>query len=135
MEKFEFAEIDCWIHRRSGEVHYDLHVRARQPTVVVARGLHGLSSGPLIRTCVNSGDGPPNPGKPDRSEKDSAQGAKVRIRVEQGKGQKDRYMMLSPKLLETLRSYWRAVRPLEWLFRAIIRGARSLPQRWSWRAS
>jgi integrase/recombinase XerD len=38
------------------------------------------------------------------------------IRVEQGKGQKDRYVMLSPKLLETLRGYWRAARPKEWLF-------------------
>jgi integrase/recombinase XerD len=38
------------------------------------------------------------------------------IRVEQGKGQKDRYVMLSPKLLETLRAYWRAVRPKGWLF-------------------
>ena len=38
------------------------------------------------------------------------------IRVEQGKGQKDRYVMLSPVLLEILRSYWRAVRPREWLF-------------------
>ncbi len=38
------------------------------------------------------------------------------IRVEQGKGQKDRYVMLSAKLLETLRSCWRAVRPQEWLF-------------------
>lgn len=38
------------------------------------------------------------------------------IRVDQGKGQKDRYVMLSPKLLETLRSYWRAVRPQGWLF-------------------
>jgi site-specific recombinase XerD len=38
------------------------------------------------------------------------------IRVEQGKGQKDRYVMLSPKLLETLRSYWRALRPKAWLF-------------------
>jgi site-specific recombinase XerD len=38
------------------------------------------------------------------------------IRVEQGKGQRDRYVMLSPKLLETLRSYWLAVRPKEWLF-------------------
>ena len=38
------------------------------------------------------------------------------IRVEQGKGQKDRYVMLSPRLLDTLRSYWRAVRPKEWLF-------------------
>lgn len=38
------------------------------------------------------------------------------IRVEQGKGQKDRYVMLSPQLLETLRNYWRAVRPKDWLF-------------------
>jgi site-specific recombinase XerD len=38
------------------------------------------------------------------------------IRVEQGKGQKDRYVMLSPKLLETFRGYWRAVRPKRWLF-------------------
>jgi site-specific recombinase XerD len=36
------------------------------------------------------------------------------IRVEQGKGQKDRYVMLSPKLLKTQRHYWRAVRP-SWL--------------------
>jgi integrase/recombinase XerD len=38
------------------------------------------------------------------------------IRVEQGKGQKDRYVMLSPKLLETLRGYWRVARPKVWLF-------------------
>jgi integrase/recombinase XerD len=45
------------------------------------------------------------------------------IRVEQGKGQKDRYVMLSPKLLETLRTYWRTVRPRgEWLFEGDISG-------------
>ena len=38
------------------------------------------------------------------------------IRVEQGKGQKDRYVMLSPKLLVTLREWWRLGRPLHWLF-------------------
>jgi site-specific recombinase XerD len=38
------------------------------------------------------------------------------IRVEQGKGQKDRYVMLSPRLLDTLRGYWQALRPKEWLF-------------------
>jgi integrase/recombinase XerD len=38
------------------------------------------------------------------------------IRVAQGKGQKDRYVMLSPKLIDTLRRYWRAARPKEWLF-------------------
>ncbi len=43
-------------------------------------------------------------------------GQRMVIRVDQGKGQKDRYVMLSPKLLETLRNYWRVVRPKSWLF-------------------
>ena len=38
------------------------------------------------------------------------------IRVEQGKGQKDRYVMLSPTLLEILRTWWRLERPTPWLF-------------------
>jgi site-specific recombinase XerD len=38
------------------------------------------------------------------------------IRVEQGKGRKDRYLPLSPKLLTILREYWKAVRPTDWLF-------------------
>ena len=38
------------------------------------------------------------------------------IRVEQGKWQKDRYVMLSPKLLEVLRAWWRVNKPKEWLF-------------------
>jgi site-specific recombinase XerD len=38
------------------------------------------------------------------------------IRVAQGKGRKDRYVMLSPKVLPLLRSYWKAARPKEWLF-------------------
>lgn len=38
------------------------------------------------------------------------------IRIEQGKGQKDRYAMLSPRLLQALRTYWRAARPQEYLF-------------------
>ena len=38
------------------------------------------------------------------------------LRVEQGKGRKDRYAMLSPRLLEALRVYWRAARPQHYLF-------------------
>ncbi|MBZ5489849.1 MAG: site-specific integrase [Acidobacteriia bacterium] len=38
------------------------------------------------------------------------------LRVEQGKGKKDRYVMLSPKLLEVLRDWWRVERPRHWLF-------------------
>jgi site-specific recombinase XerD len=41
---------------------------------------------------------------------------RMMIRIEQGKGHKDRYVQLSPKLLELLREYWRKVRPREWLF-------------------
>jgi integrase/recombinase XerD len=33
------------------------------------------------------------------------------IRIVQGKGNKDRYVMLSPRLLAVLRAYWRAARP------------------------
>ena len=33
------------------------------------------------------------------------------IRVHQGKGRKDRYVMLSPRLLAVLRDYWRTIRP------------------------
>jgi site-specific recombinase XerD len=42
--------------------------------------------------------------------------SRMLIRVEQGKGAKDRYVMLSPRLLTLLRDYWRAVRPRHWLF-------------------
>ena len=38
------------------------------------------------------------------------------IRVEQGKCQKDRYVMLSPKLLEILRAWWPVHKPKQWLF-------------------
>ena len=38
------------------------------------------------------------------------------LRVEQGKGQKDRYVMLSPRLLEILRDHWRIQRPQPYLF-------------------
>jgi site-specific recombinase XerD len=38
------------------------------------------------------------------------------IRVEQGKGRKDRNVMLSASLLELLRAWWRPARPQGWLF-------------------
>jgi len=41
---------------------------------------------------------------------------RMMIRIEQSKGNRDRDVPLSPKLLELLRTYWREVRPQEWLF-------------------
>ena len=45
------------------------------------------------------------------------------IRVEQGKGRKDRYVMLSPQLLELLRDWWRVGQPQGWLFPGRVLGA------------
>ena len=42
--------------------------------------------------------------------------SRMLIRIEQGKGGKDRYVMLSPQLLAILRAYWRLARPGRWLF-------------------
>lgn len=42
--------------------------------------------------------------------------ARMVLRVDQGKGRKDRYVMLSPRLLEALRVYWKSARPTTWLF-------------------
>ncbi len=38
------------------------------------------------------------------------------LRVEQGKGRKDRYTLLSTRLLTELRAYWKCYRPAPWLF-------------------
>ena len=38
------------------------------------------------------------------------------LRVEQGKGAKDRAVIISPTLLKLLREYWRLMRPPNWLF-------------------
>jgi integrase/recombinase XerD len=41
---------------------------------------------------------------------------RMMLRVEQGKGRKDRHAMLSPVLLELLRDWYRLARPRGWLF-------------------
>lgn len=51
--------------------------------------------------------------KPKHIEADPS---RMMIRVEQGKGNKDRYTILSRKLLPQLREYYRKYQPNEWLF-------------------
>jgi len=51
--------------------------------------------------------------RPEHIESDSS---RMLIRVEQGKGRKDRYTLLSKDLLKELRQYWRKYKPKKWLF-------------------
>lgn len=44
------------------------------------------------------------------------------IRIDQGKGRKDRYVMLPAVLLQTLREYWKEYRPVRWLFEGKTKG-------------
>jgi integrase/recombinase XerD len=41
---------------------------------------------------------------------------RMMLRIEQGKGGKDRHAMLSQQLLTILRGYWRFIKPRHWLF-------------------
>ena len=65
-------------------------------TVCYATGLRISAAGRLTPAAINS--------------------QRMIIRIDEGKGRKDRYVMLSPKLLDLLRDYWRTARPKEWLF-------------------
>jgi len=50
---------------------------------------------------------------------------RMMIRIDQGKGSRDRDVPLSPKLLETLRVYWRWMQPATFLFPGTVKGVRA----------
>src|SRR5260370_37008870 len=50
---------------------------------------------------------------------------RMMIRITQGKGGSDREVPLSPKLLETLRVYFRWMRPTTFLFPGTVKGVRA----------
>ena len=50
---------------------------------------------------------------------------RMMIRIDQGKGSRDREVPLSPKLLETLRVYWRWMQPQTFLFPGTVKGVRA----------
>ena len=72
-----------------------------------------LKQAAVLTTCCAAG---PRVSEAVRLRPSDIDSQRMVLRVEQGKGQKDRYVMLSAQLLETPRSYWRVARPKHWLF-------------------
>ena len=54
---------------------------------------------------------------------------RMTLRIEQGKGAKDRYTLLSARLLTELRRYWLAYRPGRWLFPAARMAEQPMPKK------
>lgn len=52
--------------------------------------------------------------------------ARMVIHVRKGKGKKDRYVTLSPVLLDMLRNYWKSEHPKRWLFPSLLRADRPI---------
>ena len=60
------------------------------------------------------------------------------LHIRQGKGRRDRDVPLSPKLLETLREYWRWMKPQTYLFPGTVNGSRAdkpITSKMLWEAS
>jgi integrase len=56
---------------------------------------------------------------------DDIDSKRMLIRVHHGKGGRDRDVLLSPKLLDTLREYWRWIKPKTYLFPGMVNNWRA----------
>jgi integrase/recombinase XerD len=87
------------LHREEVERFLAAVPGLRNRVALAAAYAAGLRIGEVVRLKVSSIDS-----------------AGMLLHVEDAKGGKDRYAMLSPQLLEILRGYWRLARPGLWLF-------------------
>jgi site-specific recombinase XerD len=75
--------------------------------------LHGIKYRALLMTCYASGL---RIGEACRLRVEDVDSRRMVLRVRQGKGGRERYTVLPPRLLEMLRCYWRVEKPRDWLF-------------------
>ena len=88
-------------------------VLSADEVVCFLEAVSGLKHRPLLTTAYAAGLRASEAASLKVADIDSS---RMVIRVEQGKGRKDRYVMLSAQLLGILRTYWRLARPAYWLF-------------------
>lgn len=77
------------------------------------RAVPGLRNRVILATAYAAGL---RVGEVARLKVSSIDSKRMLIHIENGKGGRDRYAMLSPRLLEALRAYWKRVQPGLWLF-------------------
>jgi len=96
--------------KREGRLPEPLSREEISRLVAVARNLKHRA---LLMTTYGAG---PRVGELVALKPQDIHSERMLLRINQGKGRKDRYTLLSPRLLEELRSYWAAYRPRTWLF-------------------
>jgi site-specific recombinase XerD len=97
-------------HKRSGKLPEPLGRSEISQLLAVAKNLKHRA---LLMTTYGGGL---RVGELVRLKPQDIHSQRMLIRVNQGKGRKDRYTLLSPRLLQELRAYWVAYRPTTWLF-------------------
>ncbi|MDF1578991.1 MAG: phage integrase N-terminal SAM-like domain-containing protein [Desulfurivibrionaceae bacterium] len=90
-------------------------IMSRDEVCAFLDSVHNLKHRTLLQTVYSAGlrVGEVVRLQPHHIESDPG---RMMIRIEQGKGRKDRYTILSEKLLDLLKDYYRVYRPGEWLF-------------------
>jgi site-specific recombinase XerD len=85
----------------------------REQVAALLGSVHNLKHRALLSTCYAAGL---RATEAVRLRVDDIDPSRRVIRIHQGKGSKDRYVMLSPRLLELLNEYKAAYQPQTWLF-------------------
>lgn len=88
-------------------------VLSREEIVRFLQAVAGLRNRVALTTAYAAGL---RIGEVSRLKVGSIDSERMLLHIEGGKGGRDRYAMLSPRLLEILRAYWKKARPSSWLF-------------------
>ena len=100
-------------------------ILSREEVMHFLDSIHGIKHRAILMTAYAAGlrisDGP-RPAPVTHLKVTDIDSQRMMLRVDQGKGRKDRYVMLSPRLLELLRMYWKVGRPTHWLFPGDVAG-------------
>ena len=107
------AEVEKTLPRPKQPKQYARAYRLQEVRTLLTRGCTDLKHRVFLMTVYGAGL---RLNEACHLKPQDIESSRMMIRVNQGKGSKDRYRILSPWLLEELRVYWKIFRPRLWLF-------------------